>query len=145
MSVKSLNTLIRLQKQRVDELRRSIAQLEAQKQKLIDQSKKLEEELQEEIQLAATQPAMGGFFGDFADRIRKKREELAVAAAQIERSIQQVMETLRDAFGELKKYEIAKEQRVQREKEKRARLENAQLDEVAISQYARREKEPDEG
>lgn len=136
--MKSLKTLIRLQKQKVDELRRKMTVLENQKAQLIAQEKSLAAELERELALASQQPEMGGFFGDFAERIRRKREQVAGNIRQVDVHIADLQNMIRDAFGELKKLEISEERRKERLKREQEAKESAQLDEVAIMQYARK-------
>jgi flagellar export protein FliJ len=135
--MKSLNTLIRQQKQKVDELRRKFGALENQKQQLIKRSEALAEELKREVELAAETPEMGGFFGDFADRIKKRRGELALEMAKLEKQLQALVEEVRLAFSELKKFEIVRDKRLEEMRKKRDQQEAEQLDEVAIIRAAR--------
>jgi flagellar export protein FliJ len=139
--MKSLNTLIRLQQQKVDELRRKFGGLENQKQQLMKRSDQLAEELQKEISLAGQNPEMSGFFGDFAERIKKRRADLAMEMAKLEKQIQELAEQVRLAFTELKKYEIVRDQRLAAKRAKEAKREAEQLDETAIMMHSRKDAE----
>jgi flagellar protein FliJ len=138
--MKTLTTLIRYKKQLLDELRRKLASLESQKEKLVQRSEGMQRELEKEIELATTQPEMGGFFGDFAERIRKRRAEIAAEIAKIERQMVEQAEKIRESFSELKRFEILRERRIAEGKAKEARRETEQLDEVAMLRHRREEK-----
>jgi flagellar FliJ protein len=131
--------LIKLHKRTLDELRRSMVALENQKSQLQLLSKTLSEELLAEMKLAADQPEMGHFFGDFAKRIQQRQSEIAKEITGIERQMTQLGDQISEAFTELKKIEIALENAKLRAKEKEQRKEAIAMDEIAIQQHRRRE------
>lgn len=137
--MKSLNTLIRLQSRKVDELRRRFGQLENQKQQLISRSDALAEELKKEVEMAGKSPEMGAFFGGFADRIKSRRADIALEIAKVEKQIAELSEQVRAAFSELKKFEIVRDQRLAAKRAKEAKQEAEALDEMAILMHGRKE------
>jgi len=74
---KGILTLIKLAKKRLDDLRREMASLENQKMQLLQLTKKLKDELAEEIKLGSQRPDMGRFFGQYAKRMQKRMEDVA--------------------------------------------------------------------
>jgi flagellar FliJ protein len=135
---KSLETLIKLNKRKLDELRRNLADLENQKTQLLSVSAKLSEELARELDQAYRQPEMSGFYGDFAKRIRKRQDGISREVADLNTRITKAMEEIQDGYGELKKYEIMRERVIVREREAADRREVKILDEIAALQHIRK-------
>jgi flagellar FliJ protein len=113
--------------------------LETEKTQLEQASQKLYEELQSEIALAGRQTEMAMFFGDFAQRIRNRQEQLAAEIQKVEQKIVAKREDISEAFSELKKYEIALDNAKARQKETLNRRENLMFDEIAEQQHRRKQ------
>ncbi|MBV8938545.1 MAG: flagellar FliJ family protein [Alphaproteobacteria bacterium] len=139
--MKTINTLIRFKRRHLEELRRQAALTEEQRLSLLRQSEALQQELESEIALAATQPEMSAFFGNFAERIRKKRTEISGKVALLEKQLQALADEIRDEFSELKRFELVRDQRLQEQKRQRQLAEAAQMDDLALQRFARKEKE----
>ncbi len=137
--MKTLNTLIKYHKQQLDELRRALTALENKKASLLEAIEKLKGELLREIEIAKEQPEMSHFFGDFAQRIRVREETFRSEIAVLDQQMETMREGVRIKFGELKTFEIAKENHLKREKEKRGKREMEQMDEIALQQFMRKE------
>jgi len=138
---KGIDTLIKLRKRALDELRRSLASLENQKAQLKNVSARLEEELQREIKLAATQPEMGNFFGDFAKRIKNRQQEIADEIKALDKKMDKLSQEISEAYSELKKFEIVHENTKKREAAELNRKETIALDEIAGQQHQRKQTE----
>lgn len=139
--MKGLDTLIKLHKRKLDELRRQVVSLETQKAQLLALSAKIQQELENEIDLAGKQPEMGKFFGDFAKRIKKRQENIAIEVKSLDKQMDALRQEITAEFSEQKKYEIAKENARLRDQEEANRKETNMLDEVAADQYRRKQKE----
>lgn len=139
--MKGLDTLIKLHKRTLDELRRRIGALENQKQQLIDTSKKLDEELLKEIQMATQKLEMSGFFAGFSKRIQERQKTIAQEVRKLDQQIAKLTDEARIAFGEVKKYEIAKANAEKRKAKERERKETILLDEIAGNQDRRKKQE----
>jgi flagellar export protein FliJ len=139
--VKSLNTLIRLQKQKVDELRRRQGALENKRQQLLQRLEDLADELKKEQKLASENPEMGGFFGDFAGRIRLRREETTAEIKKVEKQMDELAAQIRAAFAEQKRYEIVRDQRLAEQRAQLEKRETEQLDETGAQAHERKPKE----
>lgn len=139
--MKGLTTLIKLHKRTLDELRRKMGALEGQKAQLQETSAKLHKELEHEMALASAQPEMGAFFGGFAKRIQKRQEDIAAEVKKLDQQMAKLRENIAEAFGELKKFEIAKDNAKKRVAEEQNRKDTILLDEIAGQQHRRKEKE----
>lgn len=139
--MKTLDTLIRLHKRKLDELRRNMVALENQKAQLQQAVVKLQQELEAEVKLAGKQPEMANFFGEFAKRIKNRQENLRQEIAALDVKINNLNKEIFEAFADLKKYEVAKENAKFRAREEANRKETIMLDEIAAQQYQRKTKE----
>lgn len=138
--MKGLDTLIKLHKRTLDELRRQIGSVENQKQQLIHLSRKLDEDLKQEMEMASQRADVSQFFGGFAKRIQKRQREIAQEIKTLDKKLDALTEAARVAFSEVKKFEIAKEKSVTRAKKEAARKEGSELDEIAGQQDSRKKK-----
>ena len=72
--MKGLKTLIKLRQRELDKLRQNLGKLEEELRSLITEEKRLGAELEAEIKLAAENPEMAQFFGQFAQGIEHKQD-----------------------------------------------------------------------
>ncbi|WP_135075976.1 flagellar export protein FliJ [Terasakiella sp. SH-1] len=133
---KTLANLIRLHKYNVDEKRRVLGllygELHAMEQRLQD----LEDQIVREKEIAASSPEQAMFsYGRFHERAMSIREEINAAMAAKEEEIDAAREEVNEAFRELKIYEEAEKNRIQREKDEQTRKENIEMDEIAMNLY----------
>lgn len=138
--MKGIDTLIKLHKRTLDELRRRIVGLETQKQQLLDTSKKLDEELRYEMEMATQKLEMSGFFAGFSKRIQERQKSIAQEVKKLDKQIAKLTDEARLAFGEVKKYEIVKANAEKRAAKERERKETIALDEIAGNQDRRKKK-----
>ena len=133
--MKSLITLIKLQRRELDQLRRQVSALEGARDQLIEKIERLQDDLIREIEAASTMTDMRSFFGDFSDAIKKKQRALASKVVQFEQQIQELGIEIANRFSELKKFEIALDRHKEREKEKQTRREQIEMDEIGLRTF----------
>ncbi len=138
--MKGLTTLIKLRKRDIDELKKRMAVLEDKRDSYLQQSQKLQDDLQNELDLSAELADMGNFFGDFSNHIKKKRQKIAKDVVELTARINKLTDEIADLFGEMKKYEIAEQRAALRRKKAKDKKQQQQLDEVA-SRKAHMDKE----
>lgn len=135
---KDLQNLIRLNEWEVDEKRRKLGELLRLMANLEAQAKALEEELVREQREAEQQPVEGGLlYGAYAENVIERRERLKESMDQMEVAIEEAREDLRVAYLELKKYEVAQENRDRRLAKEAARRETMEFDEIGIETFRR--------
>ncbi|MDX2073006.1 MAG: flagellar FliJ family protein [Alphaproteobacteria bacterium] len=139
--MKGIATLIRLAKRNLDELRKQQVALENEKAKLLQAIRTLDSKLQSEQALAAKSPEMATFYGEFAKRIKERQAVLRGEVKAVEEKLVKISEEITEAFAELKKYEIARDNAAARAKAEAARKETIAFDEIAATQFMRKEKE----
>lgn len=136
-----LKALIRYHKWRLDEKRRALAELHSLADKLREQLAALEDEIKAEQETARQSTEAALTFANYITQANFRKKTLAESIAQVDRQIEVATDEMRDVFQEVKRYEIAQEERTRREKEKIRRREAAMFDEVAATGFQRRQKE----
>jgi flagellar export protein FliJ len=134
-------TLIRLNKFKVDECSRILLGLQSESQKLKDQDTTLAAKLEYEREAAKQSLEASALFGPFANNISKQRRAIAGEQRRLATRISDARDNLRAAMGEVKKYEIAQANARAAEAQEEAARESNRLDEAAIEGFRRKENE----
>ncbi|MFC7333244.1 flagellar FliJ family protein [Rhodocista pekingensis] len=135
--MKDLSTLIRLHKLEVDERRRALAERQAVEERLCGERARLEEELAREQKVAAGSLQAAATYGDFARHVIHRRERLDDAIARARAEVARAEESVAEAFQELKRYELAQEERQRQRQEALRRADTQRLDEIASIRFQR--------
>lgn len=138
-----LKALIRYHRWQLDEKRREVADLNAMLDRLHEQQTALEAEITAEQQAARSHGDVAFSYASFAQQALRRRRAVAGAIAQVEGQIALATDVLRDMFQEVKRYELAQDERTRQEKAKLRHRENAMLDEVAAMGFERRRQNRD--
>jgi flagellar export protein FliJ len=136
--MKRTNTLIRLRRFRVDDLKRRMATLDAMKADLERKLADLEDSVARERQRAGDSDIGRLAFPSFLKSIEGRRENLRATHKDIERERAQAQEELTSAFQDLKALEFATEQQAKRAEEVEARRAQSRLDEMALVRHLRK-------
>ena len=139
--MKALETLIRLRRDALDRRRQALAALEQRRADLSARQQALEQRIVDEQRVAASDASLLFAYDSFARRSIEDREALARAAAELDDEIEAASEDLRRAFTELKKFEIARDQRDLRERVESERREQRSDDEMALSRFRHEQRE----
>ncbi len=137
----SLKTIIRLHKWQLDEKRRALSELQNLRDRLTDELVRLREMVRHEQETARNDPAVAFGYAAFAKAARERDHRLQESIAQVDRQIATATEEMAEAFQELKRFELAEEERLKREREKIRRKEDAMLDETALVGFRRRQQQ----
>jgi flagellar export protein FliJ len=132
------DTLLRLKRFRVDEMKRRMASIEAMKADLEKKLHDLEESVAREKQRAGDSDIGRLAFPSFLKSIEVRRENLKNTLRDIEKEYAQAQGELTDAFQDLKSLEFATEQQAKRLAEIQARRTQARLDEMAMVRHLRK-------
>jgi flagellar export protein FliJ len=132
------DTLLRLKRFRVDEMKRRIASIEAMKADLERKLTDLDDNVAREKQRAGDSDIGRLAFPSFLRSIEARRENLRTTLKEIEREQASAHGDLTDAFHDLKSLEIATEQQARRLAEMQARRAQARLDEMALVRHLRK-------
>ena len=133
---KDLQNLIRINEWEVDEKRRKLGELLRLMANLEAQAQALEEELVREQREAGDKPVEAGLlYGAYAESVIERRERIRESIEKMEQAIAEAREELRVAYLELKKFEVAQENRDKKLAKEAARRETIEYDEVAIQGF----------
>ena len=142
MALKTLHTLIKLHKRRVDVLRREMIAFEEERRQLLELASNLRAEHASEMRIAAAEPKVGGFFGAYSRRIKKKQETIAQEVKRLDGAIEAKIEAIRTEFSEQKKYEVAREHAKKRLAEEARHRTQQRFDEIGAQQYRKARETP---
>lgn len=136
--MKSLKSLIRLHRWQLDEKRRALVELETLRERLEGEIQRLDDEVAAERQAAEESPAERLGFGAYIRNALKRRDRLRQSVQQVEEQIAAVRQEIAEAFQDLKKFELAQEERDRRAAMRRRRVDALAMDEVALTGYQRK-------
>jgi flagellar protein FliJ len=132
------DTLLRLKRFRVDEMKRRIASIAAMQADLERKLSDLDDNVARE-KLRAGDSDIGRLaFPSFLRSIEARRENLRTTLREMEREHEAAQLDLSNAFQDLKSLEVATEQQAKRLSEMQARRAQARLDEVALVRHLRK-------
>jgi flagellar export protein FliJ len=132
------DTLLRLKRFRVDEMKRRIAAIDAMKLDLERKLTDLDDNVTRERQRAGDSDIGRLAFPSFLRSIESRRENLRNTLKEIEREHQAAQDDLSNAFQELKSLEIAVEQQAKKANELAARRSQSRMDEMALVRHLRK-------
>src|ERR1700710_2966945 len=132
------DTLLRLKRFRVDEMKRRIAAIDAMKVDLERKLADLDDNVAREKQRAGDSDIGRLAFPSFLRSIESRRENLRATLREIEREYTSAQLDLTNAFQDLKSLEVATEQQAKRLAEMQARRQQVRMDEMALVQHLRK-------
>lgn len=133
--MKSLKTLIKINKLSLDEKRQELVELEEQKTQLLQWQETMREELEKEFQFAVNNPEMSGTFDSYRKKIVQRQLNMDIVLKDLNLQIEQKLLQIADLFGEVKKYEIIQQQNAEKAAKEQKTKETKFLDEIAINNY----------
>jgi flagellar protein FliJ len=136
--MKRQDTLIRLRRFRVDDLKRRMATLDGMKADVDKKLADLEDSVARERQRAGDTDIGRLAFPSFLRSIDGRRENLRATLKEIERERVLCQADITQAFQDLKSLEFANEQQDKRLAEVEARRAQSRLDEMALVRHLRK-------
>jgi len=136
--MKKQDTLLRLRRFRVDELKRRMGTLDGMKADVEHKLSDLEDSVARERQRAGDTDIGRLAFPSFLKSIEIRREKLQDTLKDIERERAACQSELTEAFQDLKSLEFAQEQQEKRLAEIEARRAQSRLDEMALVRHLRK-------
>jgi len=132
------DTLLRLKRFRVDEMKRRMASIEAMKADLEKKLSDLDDNVAREKQRAGDSDIGRLAFPSFLKSIESRRENLRTTLKDIEKEHASAQLDLTNAFQDLKSLEFATEQQAKRLAEIQTRRQQARMDEMALVRHLRK-------
>jgi flagellar export protein FliJ len=131
--IKGLDSLIRLNKWKVDENRRILGQKLAEVAIIEDAITALKKELTKEQNTALNKPQEAGFhYGLYADGVIIRRAEFQAELEQKESQVLIAQDILNKSYQELKKFEVLYKERQKRKQKERDKKEQNMMDELGL-------------
>jgi flagellar FliJ protein len=132
------DTLLRLKRFKVEEMKRRIAAIDAMRTDLERKVSDLDDNVAREKQRAGDSDISRAAFPSFLRSIETRRENLRATLKEIEREQASAQRDLTDACQELKSLEFVTEQQAKRLAEMQAKRAQARVDETALVQHLRK-------
>lgn len=133
--MKSLGTLIRLRQHEMDAAKRVLNAVESRAEAIEQRRKDLEAEFAAESALAHGDAEASFAIGDYIAAVRQKRLALGREKYAIEQEVALAEAKVRDAFRELKRFELAQTMEEDRAQKAADHLEQNRLDEIALATF----------
>jgi flagellar export protein FliJ len=132
------DTLLRLKRFRVDEMKRRIAAIDAMKADLERKLADLDDNVAREKQRAGDSDIGRLACPSFLRSIEARRENLRNTLKEIEREYASAQSDMENAFQDMKSLEVATEQQAKRLAEMQTRRAQSRLDEMALVRHLRK-------
>jgi flagellar FliJ protein len=135
--MQALDTMIRLHKFQLDDKRRKLRELRDLSQQIQMSLQHLDAEVTREQSLAMGNIETQKIFNSFKKMADTRKITLLESLERLEQEVMTVTDEIAEAFTELKRFEITKEDNVAKSKKHKLYQENQQLDEVALQRFRR--------
>ncbi|MBT6307038.1 MAG: hypothetical protein HOJ18_12530 [Rhodospirillaceae bacterium] len=132
--------LVQLREFELDERRRESGKILSEVNFLQDEITRLHEELKSEQKIAAESLEARFLYNEFASSVIRKREWLTAAIKLKEEEYERAREKVADAYREMRKAEIIRDDLMEKTKKHEQALEQVELDEIAQNIHRRTSK-----
>lgn len=126
---------LRLRKQELDSLRRTLAGLYDEQNKLEEKLQKIQDEIATEIQTSIDVPFAN--FAAYIERQKIARQAIEKNIAHLLEEINKIQDLIAEAFADFKTLDIAATRFIDAERARLAKLEQLQADETALIKHHR--------
>ena len=132
--------LLQLRELELDERRRESGNILSEVNFLQDEITRLHEELKSEQKIAAESLEARFLYNEFASSVIRKREWLTAAIKLKEEEYERAREKVTEAYREMRKAEIIRDDLMEKTKKHEQALEQVELDEIAQNIHRRTSK-----
>jgi len=139
--MKSLATLIKLYRKRLDDKRLELLREEELLEELHKILARIREEMQSEKAVAEKSIPASYYFPAYIEQAVNTERRIESLIAEQQKKIETIQEEIAEEFSELKKYEILREIKQQAAVKEEERIEQMQLDEIATNSFLQGRKE----
>ena len=136
--MKRRDSLLRLKRFRVDELKRRLATLDEMKADLERKLSDLDDSVVREKNRSSDSDIGRLAFPSFLQSIDVRRKNIRTTMSELDRERAQQQDDLAGAFQDLKSFELAEEERMRRATDAENRAAQSRLDEMAIVRHLRK-------
>jgi flagellar protein FliJ len=135
--MKGLKTLVRINKLKLEDQQRQLAELEGASNVFRSQIIVMEESMRQESEIADQNPDTAHTVGGFVQSTLTRRGTLQSSLGEIEEQITLLRDAVATAFREIKRFELIMERREDASRRKAGRRERKVEDETAIAVFRR--------
>jgi flagellar protein FliJ len=135
--MKGLPTLVRVRKWELEEKRRKLADLQGLEAQLGEAIARLDDEVKMEQSIVQSSLEVNFAYAPYAAAAIERRRTLLASLADVRQQIVTANEEVTIAYQELKKYEVAQDNRRRRARVEANRREQIVLDEIGIEGFRR--------
>ena len=135
--MRGLPTLIRVRQWELEEKRRKLADLEGLAAQLDEAIARLDDEVRMEQGVASASHEVSFAYAPYAQAAIERRRTLKASLEDVRLQIEAAAQEVTIAFQELKKYEVAQDNRRRRARVEANRRETIVLDDIAIEGFRR--------
>ncbi len=137
--LKSLSTLIKVNKAQLDEKRKELAAFLDKKQKCVDEIKAMEDSIKFEAEnLIKLHEDFRPMFLTYLEATRVREGQLLDEIDKLNPHINRISDEIREIFSEMKKFEIVKENRENEIEAEMMRKTQMEIDEIAMLNFVRK-------
>ncbi len=137
--MKSLPTLIKLHRSRLDEKRRQLVELQKSYAEMEEMKARVEASYKQELELAVQNPTDAYTFGAYSKRTKKTQSVIKKTLSDLQLSMDFTTREIAEIYGEVKRYEILKDIHDERLLKEQVRLEQIMLDEIGMESHRRKQ------
>ena len=130
--------LVRLKEFELDEKRRDAGSILSEINRLTEKKQSLDVSLKQEQDISSSSIEALGQYSNFALRVKKEREIVDGAIAEVEKAYLEASRLVNAAYQEVRKAEIIRDEAVKKEAEKQRREQQMEMDEVAQNIHRRK-------
>tara|TARA_B100000925_G_scaffold123316_1_gene91620 strand:- start:1352 stop:1771 length:420 start_codon:yes stop_codon:yes gene_type:complete len=130
--------LVRLKEFELDEKRRDAGSILAEINRLTEQKRGLDVSLKHEQDISSSSIEALEQYSKFATRVKKEREIVNDAIAEVEKAYLEASRLVNAAYQEVRRAEIIRDEAVKKEAEKLRREQQIEMDEVAQNIHRRK-------
>ena len=130
--------LVRLKEFELDEKRRDAGSILAEINRLTEQKRGLDVSLKHEQDISSSSIEALEQYSKFALRVKKEREIVDDAIAEVEKAYLEASRLVNAAYQEVRRAEIIRDEAVKKEAEKLRREQQMEMDEVAQNIHRRK-------
>ncbi len=135
--MKGLNTLIRINRLKLEEQQRQLAELEGTSKVFRSQIDAMDESIRRESEIAERNPDTAFTVGGFVQATLARRGTLKTSLAEIEAQVNRLRDAVATAFREIKRFELIMERRAEASRHQAGRRERKVEDETAMAIFRR--------
>lgn len=136
--MKGLRNLIRLHKQKLDDRRQKLVQLQAVAAGFASQIDALERDANQEAEKAGDNPESVHAIGSYVQATLARRDALKASLIDVQAEVDALQAEISEAFSEVKRFEVVDERRETRVQRTRQRRERKAEDAIGLGIYQRR-------